>query len=78
MTTIMMMKMTKNPFLELKKCSDRLYKLSKYKAKSTKQFQWTAKVASAEIDRIQAYLDKIKKFSDAYIDKDFIADAYDR
>ena len=67
----MMMKMTKNPFLELKKCSDRLYKISTHKAKSTEEFSNIVKMSNIEIDRISAYLNKIKKFNYSYIDKDF-------
>ncbi len=50
------------PFLELKKSADRLYKLSKHKSKSTKEFAFMVRQSSVEIDRIEAHLNKIKKF----------------
>ena len=62
--------MTKNPFLELKKCSDRLYKISNHKAKSVEEFDKIVKMSNIEIDRISAYLNKIKKFNHSYFDKE--------
>ena len=68
---ITMINMPNNPFLELKKCSARLYKISTHKAKSTEEFSNIVKMSNIEIDRISAYLNKIKRFNYSYIDKEF-------